>query len=567
MWTLLIELVLLTVAYWLADLAVRRDGVLRLFEGLRLRGWALPAVGFGAFLAAPFATWDLVPQGDALRLLATVLALALAWKASTKDVDPVVGERRSAARVGVVVMALFVVASPAFLLPTLMLLTTPFGLWQHHATLPMRMAQAVLAFLGLLLLAPALPAPTLLPAPLLQTAAPLIWFLLTIQISHYLITAIAKAWLGPYPWSWVVDNRMHHLAAGAYSWGWARFVGWSRWRRVVAAVKVLERPMQLVAFSVEALAPLALLGPEWAVAFCVLWAGFHLGVFAVSGLLFWDWVLADLAMAGAVWLLPAEVGAQAFGGLQLLACLVFLVVFPLRHKLWRPMPLGWWDTPFTQRVHWRVRGVSGKEYTVTNDFMCPHERVYGKVHGCFHAPRPVCTYHLGEVWKHDLRDALREAGPDLERLSRVRERFGILPRSEAWEAHHRAYLTAFFEQINRGYEKRVLPRGLRWLKAPGGQIFYWTDGEKFAAQEPVDRVRLVYREEYFDGEELVRLCEEEVEAFDVNPVPPPLEAPVGLRERTPKEMDDFLLGFAAGRLIDLPSFGDGFVRTDDGKTR
>jgi hypothetical protein len=295
--------------------------------------------------------------------------------------------------------------------------------------------------------------------------------------------------------------------------------------------------------------------------FCFAWAAFHIGVFALSGLLFWDWILADLALAVFVSLLPPASMGWAFGPGPVFAGLAFMAAFPLRHKLWKPMPLGWYDTPFTQRVHWRVRGVSGKIYGLYNDFMCPHERLYGKVNGCFLAPVPVVTYHLGEVWKPDLRAALAAAGPDLDRLEAVKARFGIRPVCAERSARHLAYLKRFFFELNRGARKRILPRALAWLKAPGDQIFYWGELPAYRRQEPVAEVTLHYREEYFDGAELRRMHEEQVAGVRIGSLAEPAQ-----REATPKEIDDFLLGHAAGRLIDLPGFGGGYVRGDDGKT-
>ena len=68
-------------------------------------------------------------------------------------------------------------------------------------------------------------------------------------------------------------------------------------------------------------------------------------------------------------MLPAEVTAVAFGPLQAAVGLVFLVAFPLRHKLWRPMPLGWWDTPFTQRIHWVAHGPSGEHVRALRELL------------------------------------------------------------------------------------------------------------------------------------------------------------------------------------------------------
>ncbi|HJL15516.1 MAG TPA: hypothetical protein RMH99_07675 [Sandaracinaceae bacterium LLY-WYZ-13_1] len=547
----------LATGYWGVDFVARRGGLARAARALGVVVPTRAAVVAGAALTiglAPLWRWEHVPQADAVRAVALLLAAVLAWKASTRDIDVVSGGPGALARLALVACAAAVTISPAFIAPCAVLLGTLFGMWQHHATLPMRLLQAVAAFV---VLAP------IAPFGLLSDAGTLLHFLVTIQAAHYVITALAKALLGPRPWSWVVDNRLDHLAASAWSWGWARFVPWPRWRRVIEIVRRVRVPLQAGAFGLELLAPLALLDARLALGFCLAWSAFHLGVFALSGLLFWDWIGANLAVALGLFLLPETSAAEAFGWLPLGLGAGFLVALPLRHKLFAPMPLGWWDSPFTQRMHWIAHGESGTDYGVYADLMCPHERLYGKVHGCFLAPHPVCTYHLGECFRVELRDALRAAGPCPEALDGVRARFGITPRDEAMAHAHRRYLAAFFDALNRGAPKRVLPRALRWLKAPGGQIFYWGDLPAYRGQEPIASVSLRYREEYFDGARLHRLRDELVEAVEVEPLAPGEQ----VREATPKEVDRLLLSHAIGRLIELPAFAGGYVGGDDGRNR
>lgn len=555
-----INLLLMTAGYWATDRLVRADGLVRTLGRLGVRSETKVALACTLPFAvlAPFWPWGVLPGEQSVRVLAVVVTAFLTWKATTKDIDVVTGETHALARALVVVCVVGAWWSPALVVAGVLLLSTPFCLWDHHATLPMRVLLATVTF--------AVVSKVLQPIPeLMADAAILFWFVLTIQVSHYVITALAKAWLGPRWASWPRENHLHHIAASAYSWGWLRFVPWSVWRRVVHTVRRFERPMQASVFSVEALAPVALLHPDAAVAMCILWSLFHVGVFALSGLLFWDWVLTNLTVAAAIFLLPPEVTTQVFGPWQALAAIAFMVAFPLRHKLWRPMPLGWWDTPFTQRVHWHAHGASGQVYGLYANFWCPHERLFGKVNGCYLAPVPVMTYHLGEVWKHELRDALRDCGPDLEQLDVVRAQFGIEPRSDALAENHVAYVRRLFHELNHGARKHVLPRALRRLKAPGGQCFYWGDLPPYRMQEPVAKVTLHYREEYYDGRELVRLHDQPILEIPIDEACAQV-APV--RAPTPKMIDDLLLRHARGKLIDLPSFGDGrFVDADDGKHR
>lgn len=553
------NLALMTGGYWLADRLIRGDGIVRALgrAGVHREHATVLLLTLPLLVVAPFWPWSAMPGAPSVRLLAGAVAAFLTWKATTKDIDPVTGETHRLARILLIACAVGTWWSPAFVVATAFLLTMPFALWEHHSTLPMRVLLAAVAFL-------VLSAGFAGSDALMADAAILFWFVLTIEISHYVITAIAKAWLGPRWNSWHRDNQLHHIAASAYSWGWMRFVPWSMWRRVVYAVRRFERPMQTLVFAVEALAPLALLHPDAAVGMCVAWSCFHLGVFALSGLLFWDWILTNLTVAAAILLLPATVTAQVFGPFQTLAAVVFLVLFPLRHRLWRPMPLGWWDTPFTQRVHWRAHGASGKAYGLYANFWCPHERLFGKVNACYLTPVPVMTYHLGEVWKHELRDALRAAGPDPIKLDAVRAEYGIEPRSEELAKNHVDYIRRLFYELNGGANKHVLPRSLRFLKAPGGQCFYWGDLPAYRRQEKVTKVTLHYREEYFDGEKHVRLRDEEILGIPIDETC--AEAP-RVRAPTPKRIDDLLLEHARGRLIDLPSFGEGrFIEADDGKS-
>lgn len=555
LWQRVLELTALTLSYWVLDVCVRRGTLVVGLERVGVRRMAPVLVWAVCAVSSPLWTWERVPGGDALRWLGLALAGLVAWHGATRDIDVVTGRAHGLERWLALVAGVTSVYSPWLLLGAAVVLTRPLGMWQHHSTLPMRLVQALLGYVLWAALSP-----VLLGRP--AALADFLWFGTVLQVSHYVITALAKGFLGPRWYSWPKDNRLHHIAASAYSWGWARFIPWSSWLRVIQAVRQVERPLQYVVFLLEGLAPLALLDVRLAIALSLAFAGFHLGVFALSGLLFWEWVAVDLLWAWLLWRTSSAEVAGAFGWLPLALGLLLMFALPLRHKLWKPMPLGWWDTPFTQRMHWRVYGPSGRAYGLYADFMDPHERIYGKVHGCFLSPVPVLTYHLGEAWRYQLRDGLRESAGDPTKIDALRQQFGIQPRDAVLAANHRAYLERFCWELNRGATKAVLPRWLRWCKAPGGQCYYWGDLPAYRRQEPIERVRVVYREEYFDGHELRLLHEETVLELEV---PDSETRPPAAVEPTPKELDDHLMRFAKGRLIMLPGFGDGLVQGDDGQ--
>jgi len=544
----------LLLAYFVVDVAIRRGAVGACLRAVGLRGRVAEGVAWSAPLVALAATsdWATVAEGPLLRPLSLVLSGLITWKVATEDVDVGAGRARLFGRLGALACFAGTFVSPAFLIANLVVLTVAFNVWQHHATLPLRLLQLLAAHIVVAAV-----------APVASDASALVFAAVVMQASHYFITGLAKGLLGPKWYSWMLTNRVHHIMGSAYSWGWGRFLSWPTYRRLIRVVKAFERPMQVVVFAVEALAPLALLHPNAAIALSLAWAAFHLSVFATAGLLFWEWIAADIAIAVAIAIAPPAVTAVAFGPHALAIGVVLMFLFPLRHKLWKPMPLGWYDTPLTQRIHWRLHGESGAVYGMYNDFMCPHERLYGRVHGCFFVRRGVFTYHLGEVWKPELRDAIVATEGDPEKIEQVRERWGVDVRDDAMAAHHTAYLRRVFNRLNRGARKSVLPRWLRWLKAPGGQYFHAGDLPAYRRQEPVIRVELVYVEEYFDGDSIRRLRADKVADIDISEE---LDPGHDVCEIATKQLDDMLLSRANGVLVDLPSFGEGLVSGDDGRS-
>lgn len=554
-----VSVVLLLLGYAASERVLRHPVLADWTARLDAHSSPLRWLVFPAFVvaAASGSSWQQLGIDPRAGWLSASVAFVLSWNAATRDRDPVVRGPSGGMRVALVALAIASLQSPLAVVACAWLLSARFGFWQHHAAFPMRVLLLLVAHVGM--------------AFFLRAAAGASWgelhfalerafcvLLLTMLVSHYVITALAKVWLGPRPWSWMLDNRLHYLAASAYSWGWARFIPWTRYVHFVGALRRIEVPLQVAVFFLELATPLALVDHRLGAIVALLLAGFHVGVWLLSGLCFWDWALTDVAIA--LFLLGE---APPLGWPSLALGLAILVAFPLQHRLWKPMPLGWYDTPLTQRVHWFVRGTSGREYRLDNAFMCPHERLYGKVHGSFALDTEVLTYHLGECFLPELRSAIVLAGPHDDALEHVRKQFGIRPYSPALVGRHVRYLQAFFAHLNAGAAKSVLPPWARWLKAPGDQMFYWGEGERYARQEAVDLVRLVFREEYFDGTGFVRLRNQEVLAFAI---PPEVPAPESTAlELTPRELDDHLLALARGRLIRDGGGRDRYWSGDDAR--
>ncbi|WP_411574218.1 hypothetical protein [Streptomyces fradiae] len=409
----------------------------------------------------------------------------LTWRGATSDYDvtaPIAPQRRSK------LLLLFLAAASCIWAPALPAWTAVYcgrlrG-WQHHAMMPVRLLKAYLAW--------HLVTAALAPSPSECTAS-LVLVLGCVSLSHYVKPAWSKARLGPRPWSWAWHNRTHYLVASAYAWGWARFVPAAAVSRLLRRMRVIDRPVNVITMVVEAAGLFAFTDRRFLIAALVATAFFNLAVALASGILFWENIAVNAGFAAAIGLLPRTEYATAFGWPAVLIALT-VILLCTADLLWQPWHLGWWDSPFTARVHWQVETVSGAALGLYNGFMCPYEREFGRVEGYFLTDEPVLHGHLGIVWERRLRDLIVEAGADRVQLRALKESHGRTYEDEEQSARHIAFLTAMFLRLNAGTRKSPLPRRLRFLKAPGGQLYRWGDLPAYRGDEPVRRITIRYQE-------------------------------------------------------------------------
>lgn len=417
-----------------------------------------------------------------------VIAL-LTWQGATSDYDvtqPIGPQLRAK------VVLLLLAASSCFwapaLLPWLAVYCGRLRGWKHHAMMPLRLVKAYLAWVFVA---------TVLSTPESSTA--LVLVLGCVSLSHYVKPAWSKARLGPRPWSWAWHNRTHYLTASAYSWGWARFLPPETVSGILRCARVVERPLNILTVLVEAAGLIAFHDRRLLVAVLAATAVFNLAVVLASGIFFWENICTNAALALTIALLPDPEYAPAFGWPAVVIALLIFVL-STADLLWQPWHLGWWDSLFTARVNWQVETASGARLGLYNDFMCPYEREFGRVLGYFLTSEPILHGHLGIVWDRGLRDRLVGAVDDPAELQHLKQTYGRAQADDERAGEHIAFLTAMFIELNAGTPKGPLPRRLRRLKAPGGQLYHWGDLPPYRGEEPVRRITIRYQERCYRPE-------------------------------------------------------------------
>ncbi|HEX7306750.1 hypothetical protein [Lentzea sp.] len=469
-------------------------------------------IGLLTLVAALLGPWRV----SGLLWIPAVALAVVVWKYTTADYDAAsdIGWQRTD-RVVVTVLGVAGVLVPFLAVAAVVAICGRLGGWTHHSKSAIRVVKA--AFAHSLALGPATLFTGADPA---RDQAGLLVLLATVHLSHYVFACHSKIVLGRRPWSWANENRINVLAASAYSWGWAGFLPEDTVRRVVRALAPLSRWLNWGTLVVEGLGAVAFLHRDLLVVAAAGAAFFNVVVAFSAGILFLENILLGSVIAVSALSLPPPVEQAAFGALPWTVSLALLGVV-LLGRAWKPTALGWWDTPLTERVYWRVVTAGGRTCSLDNGFLSPFDREYARSAGNPLTADRYVTFPLGGVEDEELRDrlfALDREDPHAD-LAAIAARFGLPATDPRIRERHAEYVARLFGRLALGTPKSPLPEALRWLKMPGGHLYYWLESPRYRLSDgPVVRVQVRHRKDHFDQKTATwtRLCDEAVMEIPVS---------------------------------------------------
>lgn len=434
--------------------------------------------------------------------VSTAALAAVLWKCLTFDYDA--SRDLSWQRVDRAVIAAIggvALVWPQFGILALVLLCGRLGAWTHHSKAAIRILKITFAW----------SVTSGVHEHVARRSAPkddsvLLVLVGAVFLSHYVVACVSKLQLGPRPWDWVTKNRTDHLVASAYSWGWARFLAERHVRRILRPLAAVAVWMNAGTIVAEGLGLMAFLSRGLTVAAISIAVLFNLVVFVTSGIFFWENMTVGIALLAALNATPASVfGIESW----LITLMVLLAV--LSGLVWRPSRLGWWDTPFVARVYWTGRTSTGEVFGIHNGFMSPFDREFSRMRGYVLTGEEFVTFPLGGVEDANIRDRLNALRLTEGDLAEIKREYGQVYRNDEDRALHVSYLRELFSRLNQGVPKSPLPRFLRWLKAPGGHLYYWSDLPAYRLDRgPLEAVQIRYQEVYYQSgqQTWVRLCDD-----------------------------------------------------------
>lgn len=453
-------------------------------------------------------------EAPGIRLLVLGLALPVAWKLTTHDINLYFDQVHLLDRILVAVLYVAMWRTP-LAIPWFVGLTAAFMSQFHYPEVfHFTWADKAILYYGLILIWVSF----VLSKLRRLDAAVVPALMLAMFGSFYLYPGITKVSLTHHVWDWLTFNPVYDLFVGAWLHGW-----WGPWDyEAIQPVYRLLRATNLMStgFTMffEFGIVVILLHRRLTILFLCLAVVFHTAVYAASGILFWEWWAPELTMLYLMfrdWKRP-EVAKIYTSPVRFMSPMLIICALPV---FW-PYALGWLDSPYTPVFEIEVQEEGSDEWIVLNrGDMDPYNLPMTQNRFGYLLEGPhVKTGAYGAVSDADVQIGLMQAQSPDDVLALLEE-YGWDQRDPEAERMFTVFLTRYFVHENaRENHTSLVP----WFMESLHHQYAMSGSFRYPGAPPVRRVRMTGREYWHDGEQIHVLRDEIILDITIPEDAPPL---------------------------------------------
>ncbi|ACU63079.1 hypothetical protein [Chitinophaga pinensis] len=323
--------------------------------------------------------------------------------------------------------------------------------------------------------------------------------LFSIVFSHYLIPGIGKVRIGKKWYSWIKNDQLQYLLSSAYIWGWCRFLPEKKVINFISRLDGYTIYLKTAAVMVECSTLFIMLDGHLAIYITLSVLLFQLSVFVFSGIFFFENILVLFTLLTIIPQLD-----DSYFGIKSFFISLLILIFPVNGLCWQPYKLSWWNAPLAGRIHWLVKGRSGKIYELHNDCFDAYERLFGRVYGYFLTDENIPYYHLGEIFEEQVKSDILETKGNSKLVAEIKLKHGKYMRNRQAEQVHDVFIMKYVGKLSKRKEN-LFVKFVNRLAFPGGQWYYWSDYPKYENQEGIEKLLIQFDEVYFTGKEFKKI--------------------------------------------------------------
>ena len=445
-----------------------------------------------------FQSWSSFESGATIRWFITFVAFIMGWSFSTYDYNLYFNQGHQFDRVLLLGLVPCIFWRPIFVWPFVLHLVSI--IWQFNY--PIGGYSVAEQFLLVRILILFLAMFTLQGLTGNRKIADFVFISLTLIASSYWLPGAGKIRL-----NWIAHGHSYFLLFSTYAKGWLAFLDPVIIETMGTIFSWFDWPMRLGTLLLEFGAIFALWRRATLKVFLVGWILFHLGVFTLSGIFFWKWILLD------VMTLILFLKNRYFQSLPIFSRGHFALSMLLIGgcQLWfKPVNLAWYDARANYSARFTAVGVSGKEYVLAPHFFAPYDYQFTLGGFSFYCRTPRLRITWGATSDPVIARALRLAHTPADVLD-IESRLGKIRYNPNRAAKVDEFLLRFFTNLNARGSKKT------WLSHVQSAPQLWTfpRGNSFANQEPITKLVIYQITSLFDGDQYLEIRNELLHELEI----------------------------------------------------
>jgi hypothetical protein len=465
--------------------------VLELIQHL-IRG-VIPLAGFGLLAVISIGSrktllnqWSNLDYGKQLRFLVGTVAFVTAWAYATYDYNFYFDQGHYVDRLLLAGLMALMWWRPVFVVPFVLQLMMMIGQFDYPLSGQIYMWTAINLLLHALQLFAVFVILHIVIG--IKNSADYIFLLCCLIGASYLRSGLGKAQL-----DWLSFPHINLLMLGGYSSGW---LGFLPMESVVPVVKLLGNfsiPMMLYTLLIELGIIIFLAWRQLTMLFCLLLPAFHIGVFLVCGIFFWQWMILEMSLFLFLYRTrqqPLPIHTSWHIGLS--------IVLIGGGSIWfRTTNMSWYDTPVQYSYRYVAVTTSGNHYNLPASIFSPYADIFAFDYFDFLTHDTQLTGAYGVTGDLDVAHELLNAST-ADDVFAVEDAHPLDNYNDKQVKEFSSLISVFIGNLNHHRDQNI-----SWWQVIQAPHYLWTlprANEYWDRSELIERVVVYQYTSFFDGE-------------------------------------------------------------------
>ena len=443
-------------------------------------------------------SWTDLSKGKSIRFFVMMAAGILTWVFATYNYNLYFDQGHYIDRFLLFIFLLLIYWRPVFVLPFLTILLPviwQFAILQGFSFaspfLPIHVLFLFCSFYIIYLLVQKLP------------IADFVFLMGCLISTHYWVSGFAKS-----NFDWVLYDQLYFLLPATYANGWLGFLDSSTISSITQQISYFNFPLKILTLILEVGSMFFFLHRHSVKFFLGGWVFFHIGVFFVSGIFFWVWILLDIVF------LYLFFKKDGFSTLPIFSkkYLVISMILISTGSFWcKPVLLAWFDVPVSYTYRFVAETKDGNTYLLPPKFFAPFDYQFTLGSFGYLDKKPLMPVVWGASNPSNGKKIMEFDSDKM--LYSFEENSGKVYLNEKSQKAFNQFIKQYIQHWNRRYSNQTY---LSYIEAPRLLWTFPTYSNFEKSKQPIKRIKVIQILSFYSNGKYNEIRETSVSEISIN---------------------------------------------------